>query len=46
LADAGAEMISEPQPFYVKGKEGPLFEGELEKARDWAVEIKRASSRF
>lgn len=46
LADAGAEMISEPQPFYVKGKEGPLFEGEIEKARAWAVEIKRASSRF
>ncbi|MBI5538668.1 MAG: flavodoxin domain-containing protein [Bacteroidia bacterium] len=35
LKELGAEMIAEPQPFYVKGKEGPLFDGEVEKATDW-----------
>lgn len=41
LAAAGAEIIAEPKAFYVKGKEGPLFEGELDKAREWAENIKK-----
>lgn len=36
LRTAGAQQIFEPQAFYVKGKEGPLFDGELEKAANWA----------
>jgi flavodoxin len=36
LVEAGAEIIAEPQAFYVKGKEGPLFDGEKETAADWA----------
>lgn len=40
LEEAGAKSITEPQGFYVKGKEGPLFEGEIEKAKKWAKEIK------
>ncbi|MDD5551746.1 MAG: flavodoxin family protein [Candidatus Pacebacteria bacterium] len=40
LKDAGAEIIVEPQAFYVKGKEGPLLAGEIEKAKNWAREIK------
>ena len=36
LKNAGAEIIVEPQVFYVKGKEGPLLEGEIEKAIEWA----------
>jgi len=41
LKDAGAEIIIEPEAFYVKGKEGPLLRGEIEKARIWAEKIKR-----
>ncbi|HOF83891.1 MAG TPA: flavodoxin family protein [Candidatus Aminicenantes bacterium] len=40
LEAAGAEIIEPPGFFYVKGKEGPLFEGEIEKAREWAGLLK------
>jgi flavodoxin len=40
LQAAGAKIISEPQAFFVKGKEGPLSDGELERAREWAKTIK------
>jgi flavodoxin len=40
LRDAGAEQVFESQAFYVKGKEGPLLKGELEKAAKWAQMIK------
>ena len=40
LEAAGAEIIEPPGFFYVKGKEGPLLEGELEKARAWAATLK------
>ena len=36
----GAEIIAESCPFYVKGKEGPLLEGEIAKATEWAKVIK------
>lgn len=41
LEKAGAEIIIESQAFYVKGKEGPLFDGELKRAEGWAKEIAR-----
>jgi len=34
----GANLVVPPQAFYVKGKEGPLKEGELERAVSWAGE--------
>jgi flavodoxin len=40
LKRAGAEIIADPMAFYVKGKKGPLFEGETEKAVEWAKLIK------
>jgi flavodoxin len=40
LQTAGAEIIVEPQAFYVRGKEGPLFKGEKEKAMEWAGTLK------
>jgi flavodoxin len=40
LRETGANQIFEPKAFYVKGKEGPLFEGELEKTAIWAKLIK------
>lgn len=40
LIRAGAVVSAKPQAFFVKGKEGPLFEGELNKAIEWAKSIK------
>lgn len=40
LQDAGATKVFESQAFYVKGKHGPLFSGEIEKAASWAKLIK------
>jgi len=40
LKGAGAEIIVEPEAFFVKGKEGPLLDGEIEKAKEWARTIK------
>ena len=42
LESAGAKIIVESQVFYVKGRQGPLFEGEVEKAAEWAIAIKNA----
>ncbi|MHB1377114.1 MAG: flavodoxin family protein [Candidatus Humimicrobiaceae bacterium] len=39
LAEAGAEIVGKPQAFFVRGKEGPLFDGEIEKAVEWAKSI-------
>lgn len=39
LKNAGAEIIAQPKGFFVKGKEGPLLENELEKALEWALVI-------
>lgn len=36
LKAGGADIIAEPMPFYVKGSEGPLRNGEIEKAEAWA----------
>jgi flavodoxin len=40
LENAGAEIIIEPQAFFVKGNEGPLLDGEIEKASQWAKLIR------
>ncbi|MHB1419657.1 MAG: flavodoxin family protein [Bacillota bacterium] len=40
LKRAGAKVIVKPNAFYVKGKEGPLYEGEVIKAMTWAKQIK------
>ena len=37
LAAAGAGIIGEPMAFYVKGSEGPLLDGETERAAAWAA---------
>lgn len=36
LKAGGADIIADPMPFYVKGSEGPLRDGEIEKAEGWA----------
>jgi flavodoxin len=40
LTAAGATKVFESQAFFVKGKRGPLFPGEIEKAAKWATLIK------
>lgn len=35
LAAAGAEIIADPALFRVTGKEGPLADGEIERAKEW-----------
>ena len=35
----GATLVVPPEGFFVKGTKGPLKEGELQRAADWAKEI-------
>ncbi len=39
LKKRGGNLILPPEPFFVEGTEGPLKEGELERAAGWAKEI-------
>ena len=39
LKAKGATIVSSPMGFFVKGKKGPLKEGELERATGWAKEL-------
>ena len=39
LQKKGGDLAGPPQWFYVGGTEGPLLEGELQRAADWAQEI-------
>ena len=45
LREGGANIISDPNPFYVQGTEGPLRSGELEKAASWAKKLATALER-
>jgi hypothetical protein len=36
LKKRGGNQVVPPEGFFVKGKEGPLKEGELERAASWA----------
>jgi flavodoxin I len=39
LEKSGGDLITPPEGFFVEGREGPLKEGELERAADWARHI-------
>lgn len=39
LERVGANIIAKPEAFYVEGKDGPLFDGEIERALVWAKSI-------
>jgi flavodoxin I len=41
LEKKGGELVLPPEGFFVKGTEGPLLEGELQRAADWAKKIKK-----
>ncbi len=42
LKKKGGEMTAPPEGFFVEGTEGPLTEGELERAAEWAKRIMAA----
>jgi len=42
LVKKGGELIIPPEGFFVEDTEGPLKEGELERAADWAKQIAAA----
>jgi flavodoxin I len=39
LVKKGGQLIAAPEGFFVQGMEGPLKEGELERASEWAKQI-------
>ena len=39
LRKIGGKCIISPETFYVMEREGPLYEGEIERAQDWAGSI-------
>jgi flavodoxin I len=39
LEKKGGELVIPPEGFFVEGTEGPLKEGDLERAADWAKQI-------
>lgn len=39
LVNKGGQLVAPGMGFFVKGKEGPLKEGELERAVDWAKQL-------
>ena len=39
LEKKGGELVLPPEGFYVGDTEGPLLEGELERAADWAKQV-------
>ncbi|MGD9963000.1 MAG: flavodoxin family protein [Thermoplasmata archaeon] len=39
LTSKGAVLVLPPEPFYVKGREGPLKDGEIEHAAEWAKKL-------
>jgi len=39
LENMGGVLVLAPQGFYVEGTEGPLVEGEVERAANWAMQL-------
>lgn len=39
LKSLGGKMIVKPETFHVMESEGPLYEGEIERAQDWAAKL-------
>jgi flavodoxin I len=44
LQEKGGTLVGSPQAFYVRGSKGPLKEGELEHAAEWAKKIVESAS--
>jgi len=39
LRKLGGKRVAGPETFYVEGREGPLYDGEIERAQAWAAAI-------
>ncbi len=39
LRKLGGQQVARPETFFVAGREGPLFDGELERAEAWAAAL-------
>ena len=39
LRKKGGDLVAPPEQFYVTGTEGPLLDGELERAGEWAAKL-------
>jgi flavodoxin len=46
LQGKGGDLATSPEGFIVEGKEGPLKQGELERAAGWASEFYRTRNNF
>ncbi len=44
LTDAGYRPVGKPMGFTVKGSQGPLRDGELDRAREWGTELAHAAA--
>jgi hypothetical protein len=44
IKKGGGNLLVPPEGFFVMGMEGPLMEGELERAISWAKEIASKNS--
>lgn len=44
LKEMGATLLGSPEGFFVLGKAGPLKEGELQRAAEWAKEIVKSKA--
>ncbi len=44
LARKGGRLVLPPEGFYVEGMEGPLMDGEIERAQSWAKRIMGVAS--
>jgi flavodoxin I len=44
LKEKGGTLVGSPEDFYVQGSEGPLREGELERAAAWAKKIAESAN--
>jgi flavodoxin len=44
LAKKGGEIAAPPEGFFVTGEQGPLKDGELERAADWAGKLNNKSA--
>ena len=41
LRNLGGKLVLPPETFHVEESEGPLYEGEVERAQAWAASISR-----
>jgi flavodoxin I len=45
LVKKGGKLVLPPEGFFVKGSEGPLKDGELERAADWGRKVRDAAEK-